>query len=190
MMLNWFVVGHEIPPDHWYLKEEEGGRVLGNLCHWTDFVLCAVEPEERFPVDIHPIRGAADETDIAVAYVFGDDSVAAITFSAKGHTFEGVREQLSAHRGNLLLTLRDFQYLQADIVDRRHRRRLRFRNHGHEESVMRSYALSPRDGGAPGSSVDYVRDTGRLFLATHTALETRTVQRLEIAGRPQAALAD
>src|SRR6185312_5865107 len=45
---NWFVAGHEIPPDHWYFHEKEGGRVLGNLCHWTDFVYQLVPRESRF----------------------------------------------------------------------------------------------------------------------------------------------
>ena len=34
-MINWFIAGHAIDEDHWYYKDEEGGRILGNLCHWT-----------------------------------------------------------------------------------------------------------------------------------------------------------
>jgi predicted dehydrogenase len=186
MMLNWFVVGHEIPPDHWYFREEEGGRVLGNFCHWTDFVLRAVAPEHRFPVEIHPIRSARPEDDFAVAYVFADGSVATIALSSKGYTFEGVREHLSAQRGDLILALKDFQQLTTEIVQRRRVRRLRIRDHGHEELVMGSYGLSLRGGRLPGCNVDYVRDTARLFLETRTALNMRAVRRLEpyISERP------
>ena len=28
LMINWFIVGHEIPDDHWYFLESEGGRIL------------------------------------------------------------------------------------------------------------------------------------------------------------------
>ena len=31
----------------------EGGRVLGNLCHWTDFVLRLV-PTDTYPIRITP----------------------------------------------------------------------------------------------------------------------------------------
>jgi len=180
MMLNWFVAGHEIPPDHWYFREEEGGRVLGNLCHWTDFVLRTVPPEGRFPLEIHPARAAKADADIAVSYVFGDGSIAAITFSAKGHAFEGVREHLSAHRGGTLLALSDFKELRADVLEHRENTTLRFRDHGHENAVMTSYRMStPGGGSTPGLDVDYVRDTGRLFLETRRALEEGEVKVLE-----------
>ncbi|MGH8612429.1 MAG: Gfo/Idh/MocA family protein [Gammaproteobacteria bacterium] len=49
-LMNWFVAGHEIPSDHWYLREEEGGRILGNLCHWTDFMMRMIPRERHYPV--------------------------------------------------------------------------------------------------------------------------------------------
>ena len=108
-MYAWFVAGHAIDPDHWYFKPEEGGRVLGNLCHWTDFVYQMVPPQNRYPIKITPTRWEKSDCDIAVTYLFGDGTVAAITFSAKGHTFEGVRERFSAHRGDVLISLDDFK---------------------------------------------------------------------------------
>ena len=56
MMINWFVAGHEIPDDHWYFKESEGGRILGNLCHWTDLTLQLVGLNNAFPVKLYPGR--------------------------------------------------------------------------------------------------------------------------------------
>ena len=88
-MFNWFVAGHEIPADHWYFREEEGGRILGNLCHWTDFVLRLVPEEHRYPIEINPTRAEKADSDIAVTYTFGDGSIAAITFSAKGPHVRG-----------------------------------------------------------------------------------------------------
>jgi predicted dehydrogenase len=177
MMLNWFVAGHEIPPEHWYYRPEEGGRILGNLCHWTDFSMQMVDPEHRFPVKVSPARGAQADSDIAVAYVFADDSIASITFSAKGHAFEGVREHLSAHRGDVLLALEDFKELRAQRNERRERVRLRFRDHGHESAIMRSYGMSTKGGGSEaGADVSYVWNTAQLFLRTREALEQdRTV---------------
>jgi predicted dehydrogenase len=172
VMLNWFVAGHEIPVDHWYYRPEEGGRILGNLCHWTDFSLQMIDPQRRFPVEIRPARAQYSDSDIAVSYVFGDGSIAAITFSAKGHAFEGVRERLALHRGDLLLALDDFRDLRADIRERRHRMRSRFRDHGHEAAIMRSYRMSPR-ASVPMCGVDlsYAWETAQLFLRTREALE-------------------
>ncbi len=100
-VMNWFVVGHYLEPDHWYHNEGEGGRVLGNLCHWTDFVLGLV-PGERFPMSIIPARWENSDRDMAVSFVFADGTVAAITFSSQGQTFDGVRESFRAQRGNTL----------------------------------------------------------------------------------------
>ena len=179
-MFTWFVAGHETAPDHWYERPEQGGRALGNLCHWTDFVLQMMPPEDRFPIEIRPARGKDPDSDVALSYVFGDGSIAAISFSAKAHTFEGIREHLSVHRGDLLLTLTDFQELRAEIGERRRRIRLRHRDHGHADSILRSYEMSTRSAArGPGSSVGYVWETGELFLKTQEALESDTILRVE-----------
>lgn len=168
-MLNWFVAGHEIPPDHWYFSESEGGRVLGNLCHWTDLIYQSIAPEDRYPIRIVPTRAAQSDCDISVSYVFGDGSIASITFSAKGHTFEGVRERLNAHKGDVLVGLDDFQHLRVDRGATRKKTSLRYRDHGHEANVKRSHELL---GGGAGLSRDYVWETAELFLATREALES------------------
>jgi predicted dehydrogenase len=175
-MYNWFIAGHEIPPDHWYFKEEEGGRVLGNLCHWTDFVYQMVSSESRYPITIKPTRTEKSDCDIAVTYTFGDSSIAAITFSAKGHTFEGVKERFAAHRGNVLISMEDFKNLVIEVVDKKHVTSLRFRDHGHENAIRKSYEMVRSKGeGDPGCSVAYIWETGQLFLKTKEALERNEV---------------
>jgi predicted dehydrogenase len=173
-VFNWFVVGHKIPPDHWYHREEEGGRVLGNLCHWTDFVYQMVPPDRRFPIEINPTRAKQRDCDIAVTFAFGDGSIAAITFSERGH-FEGVKERFAAQRGSTLIVMDDFMTLAVDIVDTRHRMRMRFRDHGLERSITDSYTMlgaNRRPDGRPSTSA-YVWETGQLFLKTKQALEER-----------------
>jgi len=173
LMMNWFVAGHEIAPGHWYFKEEEGGRVLGNLCHWTDLIYRLVPAEVRYPITITPTRGARSDCDIAVTFLFGDGTIGVITFSAKGHTFEGVRERFAAHRGNMLISLDDFKTLVIEEVASKRVMVPRFRDHGHEETICRSYRMlaAPAEGFA-GCPVQYVWETGMLFLKTREALET------------------
>jgi len=170
IMQNWFIAGHEIAEDHWYFKPEEGGRVLGNLCHWTDLTLQFMPPERRYPIRIIPARSAKSDCDIAVSFIFGDGSIGVLTFSAKGHAFEGVKERYSAHRGNVLLAMDDFQTIQIDRIAEKRRIRLRYRDHGHKASVLHSYNLS-RDKAAPGLPVADIWDTGNVFLSTKDALE-------------------
>jgi predicted dehydrogenase len=183
-MYNWFIAGHELSPDHWYFKEEEGGRVLGNLCHWTDFVYQMVPPESRYPIKIIPTRAESSDCDLAATYIFGDGSIAAITFSAKGYTFEGVKERFAAHRGNALISLDDFKRLVIEVVDKKHVIRLPFRDHGHEDAIRRSYQMARPNGQAVvGCDVSYVWGTGLLFLKTKEALDTNQTITLT-AGQP------
>ncbi len=171
-VFNWFIAGHRIEPDHWYFSAAEGGRVLGNLCHWTDFVLQLVAREVRYPIRIIPARWERSDCDIAVSYVFGDGTIAAITFSAKGHTFEGVKERFAAHKGDVLLTMDDFQELVIEKGEKKTRTRLRHRDHGHRSRVMNSYAMSQAGGGTgEGCPLAYLWETGDLFLSTKRALE-------------------
>ena len=188
-MFNWFIAGHEIPPDHWYFAPAEGGRVLGNLCHWTDFVMQLVPEEVRYPIRINPTRAEKSDCDIAVSYVFGDGSIAAITFSAKGHTFEGVRERFSAHRGNVLISMDDFKDLKVEVIDRKHEIHQFFRDHGHQEAIRTSYTLvRKRDGKLdPGVTTEYVWQTGDLFLRTKEALEQDRPLTIEHGRLPSAA---
>ena len=182
-MANWFVAGHEIDPGHWYFRPAEGGRVLGNLCHWTDFSLRMVPVARRYPIRIVPGRADASDCDVAVSCIFADGSIAAITFSAKGHTFEGVRERLHVHKGGLLVSLADFGALTIENGPRKERYRPRLRDYGHRRSILRSYRMSGRGGGAPGAGLDYVRRTAELFLATREALEADREILLGDAGR-------
>ncbi|HUG92706.1 MAG TPA: Gfo/Idh/MocA family oxidoreductase [Planctomycetaceae bacterium] len=170
-MFNWFVAGHAIDPAHWYFHPDEGGRVLGNLCHWTDF-LFTLAPEPRFPIRITPVRHEQSDCDLAVGYTFGDGTIGVITFSAKGHTFEGVREQFHAHRGRVLATLDDFQRLLVERGARKRRYRRLFRDHGHGANILAAYANSierlPYDRSA---RTFHVANTAWLFLKTRQALE-------------------
>jgi predicted dehydrogenase len=179
-MLNWFVAGHDIAPDHWYFHEKEGGRILGNLCHWTDFVYQLVPPESRYPILITPTVAARVDCDIAVTFTFGDGTIAAITFSEKGHAFEGVRERFAAHKGNTLISMDDFQTLTVEVVEKKHRTSLWFRDHGHERTIRRSYSMSrPEEAGFNGSPVAYIWETGELFLRAKEALEQKRVIAVE-----------
>ena len=170
-MINWFVAGHEINPDHWYFHDKEGGRVLGNLCHWTDFCYRMIEEDKRYPIRIIPSRSEKADCDISVTYVFGDGSIATITFSAKGHTFEGVREKLNLHKGNTLISMDDYETMRVDVVEKKRTYRNIFRDHGHELSIKESYAMISKN--SDGETMKYIYETADLFLKTKIALETQ-----------------
>ncbi len=165
LMINWFVAGHAIPEGHWYFSDAEGGRVLGNLCHWTDLTLEMVGRERAFPARAIPATFQNSKSDFALAFDFADGSVASITFSAKGSTFEGVREYLNVHRGDALVSMRDFQISTLHRGAHRETFRSRFRDHGHGANVLNSLR------GQDSVSIEGMSDSARLFLAARVAVE-------------------
>jgi len=166
LMINWFIAGHEIPDDHWYFDANEGGRVLGNLCHWTDLTLHLVGLSNAFPCTVHSSSPMGSKSDFVFSVVFADGSCATISFSAKGHTFEGVREVLNIHKGNLLGNLTDFQSLTLDIDEQKVRKNIYYRDHGHRANIVNSLTSTS------GEDIDYVYLTAKFFLAFKEALES------------------
>jgi predicted dehydrogenase len=163
LMINWFVAGHAISDDHWYFSEQEGGRILGNLCHWTDLTARLVGSERAFPVTVNPGSMSRSKSDFAFSFDFADGSVASITFSAKGHTFDGVREYLNVHKGDALISMHDFHESIMDRGASRFRYRSLFRDHGHQANIVNSLRATH------GESEHTVAMSARLFLAAKRA---------------------
>jgi predicted dehydrogenase len=165
LMINWFVAGHEIPDDHWYFDEKEGGRVLGNLCHWTDLTLKLVGLEKAFPCNITPTVPENSKSDFVFSVLFADRSCATITFSAKGHTFEGVKEVLNIHKGNLLGNITDFYTLNIEVVEKKIKKKLIYRDHGHKVNIYNSVSNHE------GEKIEHINLTAKFFLAFKEALD-------------------
>lgn len=168
MMINWFIAAHELADDHWYFAPEEGGRVLGNLCHWIDYTLSLIPEDSRFPVKITPATSACFKSDFIISYEFADGSLAVLTMSSKGHTFEGVSERLSIHRGNILMSLMDFEKLTIKNFHKVKTIRPLYRDHGHEGAIVRSYE-SMKSG--TGLTIRQVWESANLMLRTKEAVE-------------------
>lgn len=173
LMVNWFIAGHEIADDHWYFDEKEGGRILGNLCHWSDLTLELIGYDNAFPCVIKSSSPSNSKSDFVVSIEFKDKSCATLTFSAKGHSFEGVREILNIHKGNLIGNLQDFQSIKLDIIDKRITHKLMFRDHGHQQNIMNSYNASTFNIN-PGVSLQYLIATSLLALKIKESVDNRS----------------
>jgi len=171
LMINWFIAGHKMPDGHWYFDPEEGGRVLSNLCHWTDLTLHLITMEKAFPCTIVPATPVGAKSDFVVSVIFPDQSCMAITFSAKGHTFEGVREVLNVHKENVLATLLDFQKLTIEVMDKKSKHWRVYRSHGHKENILNTIIKSESDDES-GEDISYVYETAKFFLAIKQAIDS------------------
>lgn len=166
-----FVVGHAIGPEHWYRGPGEGGRVLGNVCHWLDLARALVDPAGRYPITVTP--GPTSGDDVALLLGFGDGSAVSVLFSVKAEPFEGVRERIVAHRGDVLVELEDFARLRVTRGRRARAWRPLWRDHGHRACVAASVAAA-RAGAGLGSGEVWER--AMLPLVAARAVATGTAQ--------------
>ncbi len=180
LMVSWSIVGHKIPDDHWYYSARAGGRVLGNLVHWTDVTLRLLPTPHAFPVEVVPMVPADSRANFVLSMRFNDDSLACITFSAKEEPFDGVREQLFVHKGKLVLRTLDFQRTEYDVDQVRKRFRTWHRQQGHRENVLNS--LASIWGRSVPAGVEETWTSGVLLLAAKHAVESGIRIRVDAEG--------
>ena len=132
LSLSFFIVGHKLPQDHWYFLEKEGGRILGNLCHWIDLTLHLIDKgHEIFPCRIKTVTADDPDSNFIISVSFNDGSLATYTFSAKEYSFEGVREFMQVHKGELLVNISDFERMEGWQMERTFSKTLFRRDQGH-----------------------------------------------------------
>jgi hypothetical protein len=137
-------------------------------------------PEKRFPIAIQPTKFDRPDENVAVTYLFGDGSIGAITYSAKGQPFEGDKERFTAHRNECLIAMEDFHRMVVEVEDDKKVIAPFFRDHGHDANMCESYEMvRPKGDARPGSDVSYVWETGILFLKTKEALDKGEVVTIE-----------
>lgn len=179
MMINWFLVGHHLKGKHWYYDEKEGGRVLGNLCHWTDATLNLIGVEKAFPCVITPTFMGNKSSDFVTTIVFNTGSTVVMSFSAKGWISRGVIEELNIQKGDCVASISSFDTLKIDSKDVRKTLNNKYRDQGHQHNIINSYNNSLSDSGK-GESFKYIYSTARLFLAVKEAIISGNKVRLDI----------
>jgi len=84
LVITYRVNAGTLPPDHWYNDRRQGGRLVGEVCHFIDTCSAIVGK----PVSSVTASGSTDEAllsgGLVVSLTYLDGSVAAITYSAGG----------------------------------------------------------------------------------------------------------
>ncbi len=168
-IINWFIIGHKINDNNWYYNKVEGGRILGNLCHWSDLTLNLIGLNNSFPCKIIPISDNIDKSNFVINIIFPDKSCVVITFSSLGEVIDGVKESLRLQKGNLLIYLEDFKILKYFNRGKVKEINLDKKKLGHKENIVNSYisTISNKE----GEKGEYIYKTAKLFLGIKEAFE-------------------
>ncbi len=130
-----------LPAKHWYVDPREGGRLLGECCHFIDTANALVD---RAPVAVTCAGPNTDAHDTYVMLIeYDDGSVATITYAADAHP-RTPKERCEITGRKHTIVIDDYQTMTIDgaavKVDR---------GKGHVEGLT-AFAASLRNG-MPGS---------------------------------------
>jgi len=87
LMIHYRVNAGYIPPDHWvHDPEEGGGRIIGEICHFVDFLqfLTRAEPKMVYAAKVAAGANVIAEDNVSITIDFTDGSTGTILYTALG----------------------------------------------------------------------------------------------------------
>ncbi|MGA9040168.1 MAG: bi-domain-containing oxidoreductase [Terriglobales bacterium] len=161
LALHYRVNAGAIPRDHWVQDAEQGGgRILGEVCHFVDFLTFLVGSP---PIEVHTRSlanlGPYADDNVVIALQFANGSQGTISYLANGdRSFS--KERLEVFGGGAVAVLDDFRRLEFIRHGRKQTFRSRWRqDKGHRGEWQAFAEAIQSDGEAPISLEDIVSAT-------------------------------
>ena len=101
------IAAGRVPDGHWYLDRRQGGRLLGEVCHFVDLAQALVGADIEDAVGV--LGGDASQGDdgVAVALRFADGSVASIAYGSTPPV--AGKERIEVLAGSHQVIIEDFR---------------------------------------------------------------------------------
>ena len=148
MYIHYRVNAGAIPLNHWTQDPEiGGGRVIGEGCHFVDFITFLVGAA---PVSVTahalPDGGKYSEDNVSMTFTFPDGSIGIVDYLANGDK-SFPKERVEVFCGGRIAVLDDFVSLQT-VIDGKKKEVKGAQNKGWVEE-WRVFVKSIREGGEP-----------------------------------------
>ena len=172
MHVHYRVNAGIIPLNHWTQDPEiGGGRIIGEGCHFIDFITFLVG-ESPVSVTAHalPDGGKYREDNVSTTFTFPDGSVGVVDYLASGDK-SFPKERVEVFCGGQVSVLDDFVSLHI-VRDGRKKRAKGTQDKGHV-AEWKAFAKSIREGGEP--PIPYEQLIG-VTKSTFAAVESLRVQ--------------
>jgi predicted dehydrogenase/threonine dehydrogenase-like Zn-dependent dehydrogenase len=114
VVIDYRVNAGTLPEGHWYSDRRQGGRLIGEGCHFVDtcIVLCGDSPS-----GVKAFGTGSGETllaeDFVISLRFPNGSLASITYTSAGHP-SGGKERVEIMGGGRTLLIDDFRSITVD----------------------------------------------------------------------------
>ena len=159
-----------LPADHWLRDPREGGRLLGEACHFVDLCafLCGALPRSVYAL------GAGD--DVSLTLRFGDGSSATIAYVASSDASAG-KERVEVLGDDAFGLLDDFRRLELRRGGARTAARGKLQDKGHRAATA-AFLAAVKAGGPCPIALDELAAVSRATFAALESLRSGEVVRL------------
>ena len=160
-----------LPADHWISDPSEGGRIIGEACHFLDFFTFLTDAAPVSVFAAAPSIDSADDAAITISYA--DGSVCQLVYSSTGPSSYS-KERVEVFGGGMAGTLTDFRRLEINSDNKRFKpRKLMQADKGHSQE-LRAFVESVRHGGPSPISTESLFDTTLVSIAVLESIQRGT----------------
>jgi len=160
LMLHYRVNAGFIAPDHWTQDPAQGGRLLGEACHFIDLLIYLTgSTPQTIIARALPDSGLYSRDNLLITLEFANGSLGTVTYVANGNKSSG-KESLEVFGGGLSARLDDFRKLVIHDGNRSVKRVARLRrDKGHRAEWRAITAYLTGNGPIPISFEEIVHST-------------------------------
>ena len=137
LAIHYRVNAGHIPPDHWVNDPEQGGgRILGEVCHFVDF-LCFLTGASPVEVQAQIVGnpGQYSMDNVVASFKFANGSLGTVSYLANGDK-SASKERVEVFGGGSVAILEDFRRLELVRNGSKQNTRSRFaQDKGHKEEM-------------------------------------------------------
>ena len=178
LAMHYRVNAGYLAPDHWLNDPEQGGgRMLGEVCHFVDFLsFLAGAPPVEVQTRALANSGQYSGDNVAVSLQFANGSQGAITYLANGDR-RFSKERIEVFGGGSVAVLEDFRSLELIRHGRKRIFRSRLRQDKGHRAEWQAFASAIRNGSqAPISFAELVATTLATLAAENSRLSGQPVR--------------
>ncbi|GAB6188089.1 bi-domain-containing oxidoreductase [Thermopirellula anaerolimosa] len=163
LRITYRVNAGTIPADHWLADPAEGGRVIGEACHFVDLI-CYWTGAKPVAVSAEPTEGGDPRNETQAVFRFSDGSVGHLMYTALGPAGWS-KERIEAVAGGRAAVLEDFRSLELIDTDGSRRRRRPWNADKGHHAMLEAWLSAVREGRALVAPEELASVTAATFAA-------------------------
>jgi polar amino acid transport system substrate-binding protein len=179
LVINYRINAGFVPKEHWTQTAQGGGRILGEVCHFVDFMqyLTDSDPIAVFAQSVTADNAQiADDDNVIVALKFRNGSVGQIAYLACGNKLLN-KERIEIFAGGQSVVIDDFR--SGEHHSGGASRKLKMAGKGHDEEVA-AFLQAVSDGQPSPISLSSLAATSAATFAILDSLRTGLPQLITV----------